>query len=101
VGAVVVVVLVLWVAWRVRDEHADFAELQPSVMAAFSLLILQVLLGALSVWTGLAVTPTTAHVGVGALLLVTMVVLTLRLYRRFPSVNHLPEPVEAQQESAA
>jgi cytochrome c oxidase assembly protein subunit 15 len=101
VGAVVVSVLVIWVAWRVRNENSTVAELQVPALAAFCLLILQVLLGALSVWTRLAVTPTTAHVAVGALLWVTMVVLTLRLYHRFPSAGAVAARPETRRESTA
>lgn len=85
VGALVVAALVMWVAWRVRNELHDIAELQGPALVAVCLLVLQVLLGALTVWTALAVTPTTTHVATGALLLVTMVVLTLRLHHRYPA----------------
>jgi cytochrome c oxidase assembly protein subunit 15 len=100
-GAAVVFVSVIWVVWRVRSEHSRVAELQMPALAALCLLVLQVLLGALSVWTGLAVTPTTTHVAVGALLWVTMVVLTLRLYHRFPSAGAIAAAPETRQERTA
>jgi cytochrome c oxidase assembly protein subunit 15 len=97
VGALVVAVLVLWVAWRVRSEHPDLAELQTPTLIAFCLLVLQILLGALTVWTGLAVTPTTTHVATGALLLVTMVILTLRLRHRYSASGALPAAPNSEQ----
>jgi len=42
------------------------------------LLIIQITLGALTIWSGRAVIPTTTHVAVGAALLATCVTLTLR-----------------------
>jgi cytochrome c oxidase assembly protein subunit 15 len=100
-GALLVAGLVLWVVWRVRSEHPDLGELQWPALVAFCLLVLQVLLGALTVWTGLAVTPTTIHVATGALLLVTMVVLTLRLHHRFPAAGAFPSSVKPGQGAAA
>ena len=44
------------------------------------LLGIQLTLGALTVWTAKAVTPTTAHVATGALVLGTSFLLTLRAY---------------------
>lgn len=99
VGALVVAALVLWVVWRVRSEHPNLAELQGPTMVAFCLLVLQVLLGALTVWTGLAVTPTTTHVATGALLLVTMVVLTLLLHHSYPAAGLSPSAAKSGPES--
>jgi heme A synthase len=44
------------------------------------LLVIQVTLGALTVWTAKAVIPTTAHVATGALVLGTSLLLTLRAF---------------------
>jgi len=100
-GALVVTALVLWVAWRVRSEHPHLSELQGPALIALSLLVLQVLLGALTVWTGLAVTPTTTHVATGALLFMTLVVLTLRLHHRYPAAGRLPSTTESERGAVA
>jgi len=101
VGALFVAALVLWVVWQVRSEHPDLKDLQGPALLAFCLLVLQVLLGALTVWTGLAVTPTTTHVATGALLLVAMVVLALRLHHRYPAAGRHPSTIESEQGAAA
>ena len=49
-------------------------------MTMLMLLIVQLSLGAITVWTAKAVLPTTAHVLTGALVLGTSVLLTLRAY---------------------
>jgi cytochrome c oxidase assembly protein subunit 15 len=56
------------------------------------LLIVQMLLGALTVWTGKPVETATAHVAVGALLLGTSVLLTVRSYHLYkvPEVSTVP-----------
>ncbi len=86
IGAVAVAVMVIWVHRRVMSEHATQARLVVLATVALVLVGVQFLLGALTVWNALAVEPTTAHVGGGALLLITMLTLTLRSYRRY-SVN--------------
>lgn len=83
VGAVLVVALVLTVLWRVRNHHREARELQRPALVALVLVVAQAILGALTVWQQLAVATTTAHVAGGALLLVTLVVLTARAYRRY------------------
>jgi heme A synthase len=45
------------------------------------LLLVQLTLGALTIWTQRAVVPVTAHVAVGATVLVMSIVLTLRVFR--------------------
>jgi len=47
----------------------------------FLLLIAQVCLGAITIWSGRAVIPTTSHVAVGAAVLATSLTLTLRSYK--------------------
>ncbi len=56
-------------------------DLQRPARAALALVAVQILLGAASVVTRLAVIPTTAHVVTGALLLATLLTLTLRSRR--------------------
>jgi heme A synthase len=77
-----VAIMVLWVYRRITQKHATETRLVVPATVALTLVGVQFLLGALTVWNALAMEPTTAHVGGGALLLITMVTLTLRAYRR-------------------
>lgn len=83
VGAITVACLVIWVYRRVTTAHATITWLVVPATIAVSLVGVQFLLGALTVWNALAIEPTTAHVGGGALLLITMLTLTLRSYRLY------------------
>lgn len=82
-GALLVAGLVSWLAWRVWTTHAERRELRLLSGLAVGLVILQMFLGALSVWQELHVVTTTAHVAGGALLLATTVLACLQAYRRF------------------
>jgi len=82
IGAIAVAIMVLWVYRRITQKHATETRLVVPATVALTLVGVQFLLGALTVWNALAMEPTTAHVGGGALLLITMVTLTLRAYRR-------------------
>ncbi len=53
-------------------------------MGLAGLLVFQILLGAVTIWTRSELVVTTAHVGVGALMLATCVVLLLRVYSGSP-----------------
>jgi cytochrome c oxidase assembly protein subunit 15 len=80
-GALAVTLVVGWVVVRViRQFRHDVALLRPALTLA-GLVLLQLTLGALTIWTRRAVLPMTAHVAVGAAVLATSVVLTLRSYR--------------------
>jgi len=81
VGALVVAVAVLWTSGRLLRRHADQPYLARPAAALAVLLILQILLGALTIWRQRAVTPTTAHVVTGALLFATTVLLAVRTRR--------------------
>jgi cytochrome c oxidase assembly protein subunit 15 len=81
VGALAVSVAVVSIAVHVLRRHpADRALCRPALLAA-ALLAVQLGLGALTIWSGRAVVPATAHVVVGAALLATCLVLTLRASR--------------------
>lgn len=87
-GAVVVSALVLLLVDRAWSRHPGVTHLRRPALAALTLVLLQILLGALTVLSGLSVGITTAHVGGGALLLCSLVVLTLNAYRRLdPAVQ--------------
>jgi cytochrome c oxidase assembly protein subunit 15 len=79
VGALVVVTLVARVAsraWRARDPRFS-----RTALLLTGLTLVQVALGATTVWTGKAVYPTTLHVAVGAAVLATSAFLALRAHR--------------------
>ena len=80
-GAVVVAVLSVWAAVRILRRHGDVALLRRPALLLLAVLVCQILLGALTIWTAKAVIPTTAHVLGGALLLATALILSLRAHR--------------------
>ncbi len=79
--AVVVSVVLVWTACRVLRAHETRSELTRPSVALLALLVVQLALGALVIWTGKAVAVTTLHVVVGAAVLGTSLVLTLRVWR--------------------
>jgi cytochrome c oxidase assembly protein subunit 15 len=96
-GAMVVTVCIVWTLWRIVNWHyklklgkidmgnfGDSYEGLRLVRLALLLpvlLVVQIFLGAFIVWTQLSLFPTTAHVAVGASILATSLVLTLRSYQ--------------------
>jgi cytochrome c oxidase assembly protein subunit 15 len=81
VGAVVVSALVVLLILRIVKYHRNEERfLRPAFLLAL-LLVQQLLLGALTIWTRRAVIPTTAHVAFGAAVLAISLMLTLRSYR--------------------
>ena len=83
-GALLVASMIVWTFYRVRHEYRDYSLLRRPATLLFSLLWVQLLLGATTVWSQKAVLITTAHVAIGALVLGTSVLLTLRAYGMFP-----------------
>lgn len=83
VGAVVVTAMVAWTVARVLRRHRAERLLRRPALALALLIALQLSLGALTIWSGKAVIPTTAHVAVGAVVLAAALTLTLRAYRLF------------------
>jgi cytochrome c oxidase assembly protein subunit 15 len=81
VGALAVAAAVACVALRVHRRHRDVAALRRPANLAAALVVLQVLLGGLTIWTARAVVPTTTHLVVGAAILGSCLVLTLRAHR--------------------
>ena len=97
--------LIFWTLGRtLRMARAEPALTRPAALMA-GLVLLQGTLGGLVVWTAKAVLPNTLHVGTGALLLATSVVLTLVsrrlswLTRRLEVKSPIPtvEMLEAEQ----
>ena len=81
VGALLVATLIFWTLGRVtRLAARDGAMATPARILAV-LVLVQGTLGGLVVWTARAVLPNTLHVGTGALLIATSVVLTLATRR--------------------
>jgi heme a synthase len=76
----------------IRSYRKERSLVRPSLLL-FLLVLIQILLGAFTVWTGTAVLFATAHVMVGAILLATSVYLTLRSYKIFRSPKGQISPV--------
>ena len=77
IGALLVATLIFWTLGRtLRLARVEPVLTRPASVMAF-LVLLQGTLGGLVVWTSKAVLPNTLHVGTGALLLATSVILTL------------------------
>jgi cytochrome c oxidase assembly protein subunit 15 len=96
VGALIVSVMIVWTFLRVRSAYRKYELLRRPAAVMFSLLWLQLTLGASTVWSSKAVLITTAHVVTGALVLGTSVLLTLRAWTMIPSRTSAP----AQKESS-
>ncbi len=92
-GAVVVTAMVLWTVTRVLRTHREVASLRRPALGLFMLLVVQICLGAITIWSGRSVIPTTSHVAVGAGVLATSLTLTLRAYHILgvPSRTHAIE----------
>ena len=84
VGAFVVSVCACLLIVRIVRNHRDEAMLRRLAVFLAGVLALQLMLGALTIWTRRAVVPTTAHVAFGAVTLALCLMLTLWLYRLQP-----------------
>jgi len=82
-GAIVVTTLVVWTAIAIFSRYRNEPYLVRPAIGLLALLALQISLGALTIWTGRAVIPTTAHVAIGAAVLATSFALTLRVFHLF------------------
>lgn len=85
VGAFVVTVIAIALIVQVMRGHRDDDRFKQPALWLAALLAFQIFLGALTIWTKRAVTPTTAHVAVGAAVLAASLILTLRAYRFLPA----------------
>ncbi len=101
VGALVAAVAVTWTVGRVLRRHADTPHLRRPALLAATLLVLQVLLGAVTIWSRRAVVPTTTHLVVGAGLLATCLVLTLRAARVVIVRRTSPQPAAIRRQALA
>jgi len=80
-GAVAVVLCVGWTVARILSRYRAERRLLRPALLLVGLVLLQLTLGALTIWTRRAVLPMTAHVAVGAAVLATSVVVMLRAAR--------------------
>jgi len=80
-GALVVIAVSAAVVMRVLRFYGDQPLLRRPALGLAVLLALQIGLGALTIWSGRSVLPTTAHVAVGAGVLATSFALTLRSFK--------------------
>ncbi|MEE9225342.1 MAG: COX15/CtaA family protein [Bacteroidota bacterium] len=78
--AAVVAVLILWTSLRLRELSSSARRISRFSYLLVALLIVQIALGALTVFSGKAVEITTAHVATGAVLLVSCVLTSLHLW---------------------
>jgi heme a synthase len=79
-GALVVTLLIGWTFGRAMRFYWADRPLRNTAILMLALLGLQITLGALTIWSGRAVLPTTAHVAMGAALLGACLALTIRAY---------------------
>ena len=79
-GALMAAAMVLWTVARVLREYGEQSWLRRPALGLLLLLMVQMCLGAITVWSGRAVIPTTAHVALGAAVLAAGLVLTLRAF---------------------
>jgi len=80
-GALVVALWVGWTVSRILSRYRAEKRLLRPALLLVGLVLLQLTLGALTIWTRRAVLPMTAHVAVGAAVLATSVVVMLRAAR--------------------
>jgi cytochrome c oxidase assembly protein subunit 15 len=84
IGAVFVATMIVWTFIRIVRSYSHHSLLFRPALVMLALVVCQLTLGALTVWTAKAVLPTTAHVLTGALILGTSFLLTLRAYAMVP-----------------
>jgi cytochrome c oxidase assembly protein subunit 15 len=88
-GAVLVTLCIGWTVARILQYYRTELRLRRPALLLAGLLIVQLTLGALTIWTRRAIVPMTAHVAVGAAVLAMSLVLTLRVYRFMPMPQHV------------
>ena len=83
-GALLVFIVVYRLVHHLLKSYADEARLREPAIILTTLVIMQALLGALTVWTGKGVEIATAHQATGALVLGLSALVTARVLRLFP-----------------
>jgi cytochrome c oxidase assembly protein subunit 15 len=84
-GAVLVTLCMAWAVARILRYYRTELRLRRPALLLVGLLVVQLALGALTIWTRRAIIPVTAHVAVGAAVLAMSLILTLRVYRFMPA----------------
>jgi len=79
-GALAVTIMVSWTYLRIRRHYSEHPLLRTPATIMLTLVLIQLTLGALTIWTAKAVLVTTFHVVTGALVLGSSVVLMLRAF---------------------
>lgn len=94
-GAIAVTAVLVPLIHRVRRHAADAAGIRPFGITIGVLLVVQITLGLLTVYWRKPADITSTHVAVGALLLLTTFMLTVRLHRLYASRKRepMPEPI--------
>jgi cytochrome c oxidase assembly protein subunit 15 len=85
IGAVIVATMIVWTFIRIARSYSKHSLLFRPALVMLALVMIQLTLGALTIWTAKAVVPTTFHVLTGALILATSFLLTLRAYAMVPN----------------
>lgn len=83
IGALVVSVVIMGGVRHILKNYKTESKLREPALILLVLLVVQILLGALTVWSGKGMEIATAHVACGALLLATSVLLTVRTYHLY------------------
>ena len=94
-GALLVTLCAGWTIARVCRQYRDERRLLRPACLLGILVLLQLTLGALTIWTRRMVLPMTAHVAVGAAVLATSVVIALRAARLTTALRQFPDKVGA------
>jgi len=99
-GALVVTILILTTTMRVLGSSPNEAWIRKPALGLIALLLMQLTLGAFTIWSGRAVLPTTAHVATGAAVLAASLLLTIRLYATSASLEQA-EPARLRGSAAS
>lgn len=83
-GALLVTTMIAWTLIRIVADYRRHNRLFRPILLIANLLIVQLILGALTIWSAKAVMFTTFHVLNGALILGLLVFLTLRVFAMLP-----------------
>ncbi len=86
-GAVVVGLAVILLTHRILTHFGRESALVGLAMGLVGLLIFQIVLGAVTVWTRSTLFVTTAHIGAGALMLATAMIVVLQSIRLEPRAS--------------
>jgi len=100
VGALMAALFIVWVAARILRRHRSERALRTPACLLICALMVQIFLGAETIWSGKGVIPTTLHVAGGAFILATSLFLTLTAGRLLLSQS-VSQPVTEAHAGAA